>query len=57
MHKVKVQLPRATVLASCLFSLNKAKEVQAMHCVTVGNESNATGVKCTAIDLICNLFN
>lgn len=57
MHKVKVQLPRATVLASCLFGLNKAKEVQAMHCVTVGNESNATGVKCTAIDLICNLFN
>lgn len=25
MHKVKVQLLRATVLASCLFGLNKAK--------------------------------
>lgn len=35
----------------------RPKEMQAIHCVTVGNESNATGVKCTAIDLICNLFN
>lgn len=35
----------------------RPKEMQAMHCVTVGNESNATGVKCAAIDLICILFN